>query len=63
MSESWNLKDEIHKKRDVENVEQGGVYSSDKVFKVLANTPEGKLSESGEYNVGARRRCDLGRTG
>jgi hypothetical protein len=61
MSESWNVKDEIHEERYEEGVEEWGVYLSNKVFKVLANAQEGKLSESREYEAGARRWCDLGR--
>jgi len=61
MSELWNVKDEIHEERYVEPVEYWGVYLSNNVFKVLANATEEKLSESGEYHAGARRRCGLGR--
>jgi hypothetical protein len=46
--ESWNDASKFHQELHGEFAKQRGIYSSDKVFKVLAAASEGNASESGE---------------
>ena len=46
--ELWKVEDGIYKVLCAEEVEQRDIKSGEKVFKVLANSTEVKIGESGE---------------